>query len=443
MNKQNSKWLALCGIVWPSLVGCASALPDRAERMERGYVYYLDGAGGGSVVSNWAGGVRRGMLDAGYDGAGEMFTWQTGKGVLADQVASAEYKREKAAELAQRIQSFHQTHPDAKISLVGLSAGTVVAVFTLEALPAKVPIESVVLLSGSLSADYDLGGALKKVRDKVYVFSSTKDGVLQVLLPMAGTADRAKGTTETIGVQGPKLPSTATARTRELYAERVVEIPWNAEFSAYGHHGGHTDTVKASFVRHFVAPFLRPLAPQKARPAKTSPMGKVDNPDYRRWARFEPGSWAAYEGEQIADGVSTPIQLKATLKFKSETALLVERDTLANRGTGVVPRHLFVTAAIDPRNNPLTHPDGQVENHADELVDVDGHEIPCRVFSVHTPGDSLAWGRDVRATVHVSDAVPGGIVRMDLVTHIDGRQVHYRGQLVGFEAVPGGSASAR
>ncbi len=432
---------AAIALLW--LAGCAGTLPDRAERMTRGYVYYLDGAGGGSVISNWSGGVRRGMLDAGYDGAGEMFKWQTGKGVLADQVASEEHKRKKAAELARRIQSFHQAHPNAKISMVGLSAGTAIAVFALEALPPDIPIDSVILLSGSLSAGYDLSSALRRVHDKVFIFSSRKDGVLQVLLPMAGTADRAKGATETIGVHGPKLPPNASTDTRHLYAQRVVEIPWNEEFTAYGHRGSHTDTVKADFVRHFVAPFLEPLAAEKAKPPKTKPRGKVDNPDYRRWARFEPGSWAAYEGEQVVDGgVRTPVQLTATLIFKSETAILVERDFRARTAAAanIVPRHLFVTSAIDPRGNPLTHPDRQVENHADEAVVVDGREIRCRVFSVRTPGDSLAWGRDVQATVHASDAVPGGIVKIELVTHVDGREFRYRGRLVGFKATPTGAA---
>ena len=109
--------------------GCASTAPDRAERMTRGYVYYLDGAGGGGIT-NWASGVRKGLRGAGYDGAGEMFSWQTGLGFAADQTASNNFKRSKASKLAQKMVAYHQQYPHAPMTLMGLSAGTAVAVFT-------------------------------------------------------------------------------------------------------------------------------------------------------------------------------------------------------------------------------------------------------------------------------------------------------------------------
>jgi len=80
--------------------GCSQTMPDRAERMTCGYVYYLDGAGGGGLISNWSGGLRQGMLAAGYNGAGEIFRWNTGMGVVADQDSSVDYKRGKATECA-------------------------------------------------------------------------------------------------------------------------------------------------------------------------------------------------------------------------------------------------------------------------------------------------------------------------------------------------------
>ena len=72
--------------------------------MKQGYLYYLDGAGGGTVKKNWSAGVRQGLLEAGYPGAGEMFSWETGLGLIADQDASVRYKRTKARKLAREIQ---------------------------------------------------------------------------------------------------------------------------------------------------------------------------------------------------------------------------------------------------------------------------------------------------------------------------------------------------
>ncbi|NQT88168.1 hypothetical protein HQ560_15480, partial [bacterium] len=87
-----------------SCTGLPTQLPDRESRLPHGYVYYLDGAGGGAAIRNWAGGVKDGLLAAGYPGAGEMFSWETGFGMIADQDASLKYKRSKAAEMAKQVQ---------------------------------------------------------------------------------------------------------------------------------------------------------------------------------------------------------------------------------------------------------------------------------------------------------------------------------------------------
>ena len=423
--------------------GCATTLPDRAERMERGYVYYLDGAGGGSILTNWSGGVRRGLREAGYDGAGEMFRWETGLGVVADQVASEAYKRQKAAELASKIEAYQREHPRAKIALVGLSAGTAVAIFALEALPENVQVDTVVLLSGSLSAHHDLTRALQRLRDRLYIFTSARDTVLQGLVPLVGTADRVRGDAATVGVDGAQLPAGASDATRRLYEERVVEIPWNEEFIAYGHRGGHTDSVKGPFVRYFVAPFIAPIDPAKAQPSTRRERGKVMNPDYARWADFEPGAWTRHTVQLEHDGQRIPFELRAELVFKSDVAVLVERDPELRTAAvdSEIARHLFVTAMIEPKNNPLTHPEAVIERQADQTLMVGGRAVACEVRMIRAPGRSLVWGEDIAATVHSSPAVPGAIVKLELETTIDGQRLRYRGMLADF-GMPSATADA-
>lgn len=429
--------------IWPAvalaallfLPGCASTQPDRAERMERGYVYYLDGAGGGKLLTNWSGGVRDGLTDAGYDGAGEMFSWETGMGVVADQVASESFKRQKAAELVDRICAFHREHPNSKISLVGLSAGTVIAVFALEALPMNVPIDNVVLLSGSLSANHDLSAALRRVRGKMYITSSTRDTVLEAFLPLTGTADRAAGTNDTIGADGPEMPPGASAATRALYAERIVEVPWNPEFEAYGDFGAHTDTVKRPFVQHVVSAFINPRNPAKAKPAEALPPGKAANPDHARWAKFGVGAWVSYEGSTAVDGATSTMNARATLVTKTDSVVLVQRD-ISTTGKGsasaVLPRDLFVTAGIDPKRSPFTHPDRIETELPRAKIEVKGRTLDCRVVSVKAKGEFLSWGKDVEATVHLCDQVPGHIVKLELVTHLNGREVRVNIRLADF-----------
>jgi hypothetical protein len=195
------------------------------------------------------------MLDAGYQGAGELVAWETGKGLMADQKASVAYKRAKAKEAAAMIQDYRRDHPDAPVGILGFSAGTAEAVFTLEALPEDVPVHHVVLLGASISRDYDLTRALKRVKHKLHIVTSPHDHMLSTLMPLSGTADR-KFHDPGAGIKGFILPPGATEETRRLYAEKIVTIPYSKDFRKDGDEGHHFDNVKEDFIRDHVAPLL-------------------------------------------------------------------------------------------------------------------------------------------------------------------------------------------
>ena len=243
-------------------VGCASKptglpeqLPDREARMHHGYLYYFDGAGGGTAKKNWSEGVKDGLLAGGYPGAGEMFTWETGEGLIADQDASVKFKRSKAKEAAARIRQHVKANPAVPLDMLGFSAGTAVAIFALEDLPETVQVDEVVLLGTSISRDYDLTKALKRVKGHVYIYTSTHDRMLGFLMPFSGTADR-KFDDPGAGITGFVLPAGATAQTRELYAEKIVTIAWTAKLEKDGDYGHHFDNVNMEFIRDHVAPLF-------------------------------------------------------------------------------------------------------------------------------------------------------------------------------------------
>jgi len=237
--------------------GCTPTfLPNTPDRLARGYIYYLDGAGGGAAL-NWAGGVSEGLLAAGFPGGGEIFTWETGLGPLADQQASTDFKRSRAALLAQRIREYRAAHPGAPVHIIALSAGTAVAVFTLEALPADCPVDSVVLLGASVSAEHDLSAALRRVSSKLYIITCGSDAVLGFLVPAAGTADRQPGA-EAAGLAGFVLPPGASDATRSLYRDKLVTIPWTLQLDPTHECGTHLDNVNPEFIRRHVAPLLKP-----------------------------------------------------------------------------------------------------------------------------------------------------------------------------------------
>jgi hypothetical protein len=242
--------------------GCASKptglpqqLPDRATRIHYGYIYYFDGAGGGTARKNWAEGVKEGMLASGYPGAGEMFTWETGEGLMADQDASVRFKRAKALEAAAKVKRHVSEYPGLPLDMLGFSAGTAVAIFALEDLPESIQVNEVVLLGTSISENYDLTKALRHIKGHVYVYTSTHDRMLGFLMPFSGTADR-KFDDPGAGITGFTLPRGATAETRKLYAEKIVTIPWTAKLEKDSDFGRHFDNVKMEFIRDHVAPLF-------------------------------------------------------------------------------------------------------------------------------------------------------------------------------------------
>jgi pimeloyl-ACP methyl ester carboxylesterase len=420
----------LCMVLFGMIAGCSQTMPDRAERMTRGYVYYLDGAGGGGTFTNWSGGLKEGMLDAGYNGAGEIFPWNTGLGVVADQNSSVEYKKGKASDCAQRIQQYAREQPGAPVTLIGLSAGTAVTVFTLEALPVNCPVENVILCGASISADYDLTRALQRVKNRMYVFTSEKDGVLAFLVPMAGTADRESGDVPSAGLRGFQTPRGASAETRAQYA-KVTHIHWRPEFERYGDFGGHTDALKAPFVQQYMAPLI--MASMARRTQAVSTEGKVPNPDYERWAKLKVGASTTFEGYQVAGGGKQQLRMTAKLISKHEDRLIVERTYVPVGGGQKEPirvQQFLVDALINPAEHPFTSPTAKISELPAETITIGGKALKCRVRSVQAAGDFPEYGRGVSATLWQNDSLPGGMAKVWLKSSKGDQPFEFRGEVV-------------
>ncbi len=414
--------------------GCSMTMPDREVRMTRSYVYYLDGAGGGGLISNWSRGLRQGFFDAGYDGAGEMFRWETGLGVVADQDSSVEYKRGKAAECAGKIQQYKREHPNAPVSLIGLSAGTAVAAFILEALPQDCQVEDVILLGASISANYDMTRALRRVHNRLYVFTSEQDAVLAFLVPMSGTADRREGVASA-GLRGFQMPVSASGETQRQYA-KISYIPWRPDFEQYGNFGGHTDTVKAPFTQAYIAPLIMQANARRVQPEAGEAVRLIQNPDYRRWVRFRPGSQTTFEGYQTLNGIKQRIRMTAKLISKHEDTLVVER-TYVPLGPGIKEpvrvQNFFVQARIRPQDHPLSNPKAKITRLPTAQLKVADQVLTCEVRAFQAAGDFPEWGRNVTGKVAMNDAVPGGAVQVQLKAYKKNQPFEFSGKVVAYK----------
>jgi hypothetical protein len=240
----------------------------------RGAVFYVCGAGSGSILTNWAPGVRKGFEEANAPEEFREFIWQTGLGAWADQTSSVNYKRSKAARLAGEILTYKKDHPEGGVTLIGLSAGTAVVVYALESLPESCRVNHVILLGSSLDASYDMREALLRVEDNVVVFTSDKDEILTVFVPMTGSADRQFVGTDLVGICGFHRPNHANEATRILYS-KIRTIPWHPVFAEVGDNGLHTDTTHPEFVKKYLVPIVVRHESSGSQ-EKTSPLAMVN-----------------------------------------------------------------------------------------------------------------------------------------------------------------------
>lgn len=251
-------WLGLCGLLTTGCVdvGTRGIRPQYGDARV-GRAYFLDGAGGGSFLTNWGGGIRDGLRAGGFRGDFVPFRWQTGYGAVSDQNSSVAFKRTQATKLAANMRRFRKENPTAPIYVIGLSAGTAVATYALESLPLEFQVDQVVFLGSSLSNDYDLSRALRRISGNLHVFTSGLDPVLWVGVTVSGTADRDRA--RAAGIAGFVLPRTANSESRALYA-KLKQEEWKPEFALRGNLGGHVGAAQSWFVRDYIVPRLQPAS---------------------------------------------------------------------------------------------------------------------------------------------------------------------------------------
>lgn len=207
-------------------------------------VVFLDGSGG----LGFAGQVRQGLRGAGYRGDFDDHRWSTML-LAADHLLVARITL-LSAPLADKIARIRQRSPNEPIHMIGLSAGTAVLLDALERLPESVQVDSVVLLSPSVSADRNLTAALRHVRGRLYATTSKEDYVLATLVINADG-----GTGPTAGRVGFRVPRDLPPDQAKLY-EKVISVPWKPAHVGYGWNGGHMRVTNPRFIRSVIAPRL-------------------------------------------------------------------------------------------------------------------------------------------------------------------------------------------
>ncbi|MBN2448464.1 MAG: hypothetical protein JXO22_17185 [Phycisphaerae bacterium] len=242
------------------LVGCLGLLvagcgPSFSSQAQHGITFYCPGAGN---IDFGDAGVREGLAKAGYRGQVASVIWTVSLNPAIDQAVKVNANI-GGAKLARFIESYMKEYPGRPVNLIGLSAGTGVALYACERLKPGYEVDSVILLSGSISHDYDITKALQHVKSDgmIYNFYSPKDVVLAGPMKAFGTIDGKFGTDG----------AGAVGLTPPRHRERVVNIRWKPAYMKYGYYGGHTDVTSAAFVQAEISKYVVNETPTESQHA--------------------------------------------------------------------------------------------------------------------------------------------------------------------------------
>ncbi len=228
------------------------------DRLERGLVLVLPGIEGESCINH---SIARGLADGGVSYAIEIHDWTTGVIFLFLYHLRGWRRNVKQAErLARRIVEYQAAYPGRPVHVVGHSGGGAMAVLILERLPVNAVVTSAVLLQPAISPGYDLSTALARTERGIWNFRSVIDVFFE------GLATSIGGTTDgrhspAAGMIGFRPPANLTGPGKELYATRLVDVPFRPAMIADFHFGGHFGPTNRVFVAEQIAPLLKGSAP--------------------------------------------------------------------------------------------------------------------------------------------------------------------------------------
>jgi len=243
--------LSVCTLLLVVSAGCGPAFGPKAKN---GITFYCPGAGNFDFGDL---GVREGLKAAGYQGQVASVLWTVSFNPAIDQrLGNA---RLGGLQLARTIEKYRDQFPGRSVNLIGLSAGTGVAIWALENLKAGYSVDNVVLLGSSLWHRYDVAKALERVNGKIYNYYSSNDFVLAGPMKVFGTIDGVFGEdgAGAVGLHPPKS------------SDRVVNIRWEPAFERYGNFGNHTDGVRAPFVKAYLSKHIISRATERAQRGET------------------------------------------------------------------------------------------------------------------------------------------------------------------------------
>jgi pimeloyl-ACP methyl ester carboxylesterase len=210
------------------------------------FFLHLPGIGGKRRLDT---GMVRAFQQGGFTGEVEIYDW-TGQVAGLKALLDTERDKQQAKIVAEILTRRFDADPSARIILCSHSGGGGIAVWALEDLPARVKIDTLLLLAPALSPRYDLSNALSHVSGRAYVFSSDQDPVLGLGCRMFGTIDGVKTDA------GGRVGFTEPAGGDDAEYAKLVPMPWVPAWEYLDNFGDHVGSMTRRFARLALAPLV-------------------------------------------------------------------------------------------------------------------------------------------------------------------------------------------
>ncbi len=209
---------------------------------ENGLVVILPGIEGEGIYNH---NIRKGLVSAGCYRAIPIYNWGLpipGLGLVINQTPLG--KKEAAKKIANMIESYQDNYPGRPVYLVGHSGGGGMAVFAAEGLSPGRKIDGLILLSASISSNYNLSKALSHCRGGLVNFYNPEDSALLGL----GTAIMGN-------VDGGHGPSAGLRGFSRAY-RNVWQIQLTPQMTRKSGGFAHDAATRPTFVSRYVAPWV-------------------------------------------------------------------------------------------------------------------------------------------------------------------------------------------
>ena len=222
-------------------------------RKSNGLVVILPGIEGESPANR---NVRQGLDNAGIFRGLPIWHWGRpvpGAGMVLNQVDFIG-NRIAGQQVADRIMKYLQENPGRPVHIVGHSGGGGVAVFAAERLKEGYEVEGLVLLSASISSEYDLSKAMQRCNQGIVNFYNRGDGaMLAIGTTVMGNVDGRHG--PSAGLIGFSKPKATDSPAKKAAYSKLFEVRVTPAMT--GNSLAHFSTTRPLFVTQYIAPWIR------------------------------------------------------------------------------------------------------------------------------------------------------------------------------------------